>query len=70
MVATELEAQLEQPATCFSPGNPENLEKAVEEFEKDLIRHALQIYSSQEEASRALGIHRSTLARKIKKYFS
>ncbi|RKO65881.1 sigma-54 interaction domain-containing protein [Desulfofundulus salinus] len=70
MVARELEAQVEQSTTCFSPKTPENLEKALEEFEKDLIQHALQVYSTQEEASRALGIHRSTLARKIKKYFS
>ncbi|SHJ05618.1 sigma-54 interaction domain-containing protein [Desulfofundulus thermosubterraneus] len=70
MVARELEAHLEQSTTSLSPKTPENLEKALEAFEKDLIKHALQVYSTQEEASRALGIHRSTLARKIKKYFS
>lgn len=49
---------------------PQSIERAVEEFEKSLIKKALQKYATQEEAARALGIHRSTLARKIKRYFS
>jgi transcriptional regulator with PAS, ATPase and Fis domain len=69
MISDEL--QSEQLCTCHvTEGGENNLERAVEAFEKDLIWHALQLYPTQEEASRALGIHRTTLARKIKKYFS
>lgn len=70
-VQRELEESGEAlPAAGQEDGWPQNLERAVEEFEKSLIRRALQKYPTQEEAARALGIHRSTLARKIKRYFS
>ena len=68
MIASEL--QPEQFSTCLFARGEIKLEEAVEQFEKDLIWHALQLYPTQEEASRALGIHRTTLARKIRKYFS
>ncbi|NPV73806.1 MAG: sigma 54-interacting transcriptional regulator [Pelotomaculum sp.] len=75
VVARELEGQGEHTAgPAFLDGlegSPTgNLEEAVEEFEKELIRQALKKYKTHEEVSRALGIHRSTLARKIKKYFT
>nr|WP_202820019.1 sigma 54-interacting transcriptional regulator [Calderihabitans maritimus] len=69
MVISELEGLAEQLSTVpLAQKTQENLERAVEKFEKDLIQQALKKYRTYEEASRALGIHRSTLARKIKKY--
>ncbi|AEG16578.1 sigma54 specific transcriptional regulator with PAS/PAC sensor, Fis family [Desulfofundulus kuznetsovii DSM 6115] len=70
MVAAELGAHAVESSIYFPHKKVEKLEKAVEEFEKDLIWQALHKYPTQEEACRALGIHRSTLTRKIKKYFS
>lgn len=45
-----------------------NLNKAVEEFEGDLIRQAYKKYGSSIEAGKALGISQPTAYRKIQKY--
>lgn len=72
--AAAVQRELEEGGEVLPPpgeeGWPQSIERAVEEFEKSLIKRALQKYPTQEEAARALGIHRSTLARKIKRYFS
>ncbi|HOV79944.1 MAG TPA: sigma 54-interacting transcriptional regulator [Bacillota bacterium] len=70
MVARELEGDEQPTGAPFSHNINGNLERAVEEFEKELIRQALKNFKTHEEVSRALGIHRSTLARKLKKYFT
>ena len=45
-----------------------NLNKAVEEFEGDLIRQAYKKYGSSIEVGKALGISQPTAYRKIQKY--
>lgn len=45
-----------------------NLQQAVLEFEKKLISRAIRNSSSQEEVAKALGIHRTTLLRKMQRY--
>ncbi|WP_003543510.1 sigma-54 interaction domain-containing protein [Desulfotomaculum nigrificans] len=54
----------------FHHDTNEDLITAVENFEKELIARALNKYSTIEQAAQALGVHRTTLARKTKKYFS
>lgn len=45
-----------------------NLQQAVQNFEKDLLIKALRNSASPEEAAKTLGIHRTTLLRKMQKY--
>lgn len=45
-----------------------NLQQAVQKFEKELIIKALRNSGSPEEAAKTLGIHRTTLIRKMQKY--
>lgn len=44
-----------------------NLPKARQKLEKELITRALEIYKTQREAAKHLGVDHSTLAKKIKK---
>jgi PAS domain S-box-containing protein/TyrR family helix-turn-helix protein len=44
------------------------LRKAMERVESFMIRKAIEKYSSQRKAARALGVNQSTIARKMKKY--
>lgn len=48
--------------------NADNLRKAVKKLEKEMIIRALRSYGSQRKASRFLGVHQSTLARKVRRY--
>lgn len=48
--------------------NAVNLENMVNEYEKHIITKALEKYGSASEAARRLGVDKSTISRKIKKY--
>lgn len=45
-----------------------SLNKMVEDYEKNLLKKALQIHGSADKAAKALKVDRSTIFRKIKKY--
>jgi len=45
------------------------LESAIEKLEKDLLLMAFRKYSSTHKVAKALGVHRSTIIRKVNKYF-
>ena len=45
-----------------------DLESAVNEYEKGLIRYALEKYGSTRKAAKAVGISQTQLVRKKKKY--
>ena len=49
-------------------GQEINLEIAVEDYEKGLIRYALEKYGSTRKAASAIGISQTQLVRKKKKY--
>ena len=52
----------------FLQTNGWNLPKARQKLEKELITRALEIYKTQREAAKHLGVDHSTLAKKIKKF--
>ena len=45
-----------------------DMEKMVENFEKNIIKHACETYGSTRKVARALGISQTQLVRKKKKY--
>ena len=45
-----------------------DLQQAVEEYEKGLIRYACEKYGSTRKAAKALGISQTQIVRKKKKY--
>ena len=45
-----------------------DLEKMVENFEKNIIKHACEKYGSTRKVARAIGISQTQLVRKKKKY--
>ena len=45
-----------------------NLQSAVDEYEKGLIKYACQKYGSTRKAAKAIGISQTQLVRKKKKY--
>ena len=49
-------------------GQVMNLEKMVENFEKNIIKHACDKYGSTRKVARAIGISQTQLVRKKKKY--
>lgn len=51
-----------------SDGQEMDLEKMVENFEKNIIKHACDKYGSTRKAAKAIGISQTQLVRKKKKY--
>ena len=45
-----------------------SLDAMVDNFEKNIIRHALEKYGSTRKAAKAIGISQTQLVRKKKKY--
>lgn len=63
-----ISAQIKENLSEKGSNQSSNLNYMVELYEKSLISSTLRNYSSIRQASLALGIHYSTLSRKIKKY--
>ncbi len=48
--------------------NQSNLKQAVVDFEKDIIKDAIDKYGSKRKAAKALGVDHSTLIKKCQRY--
>lgn len=58
----------EAAANAEEEGRTLNLEKMVENFEKNIIKHACEKYGSTRKVAKAIGISQTQLVRKKKKY--
>lgn len=65
----ELALKAPHPINKISPSLQYNLQKEVATFEKDVLRETLEHYDRNlQKVATALGIHRTTLLRKLQKY--